>query len=127
MKKGFFTIKDTNIVRSSIDDIVKVAQNRIQFIYDIERYQQLYGNIKITAEHSWGDSITYEFRDRSWNTLTDKLPEWSYPVLYQIALKESKITRKYTTPEELVARDCAAKTVKELELFFAKRQYKDYV
>ncbi len=125
MKQGCFTVSKTNIVTQRIDGIVREAQSKIHLIDDITRYQQLYGNVNIIAEHLYSDSITRMFRN-SWFQLNDKLPTWSYPILYQMALKESEYT-EYTVPEAAAARDFAYRTAKELELYFAQHQYKDHV
>jgi len=119
VKKPLFTLQQATNIKNEIENITQQATEEIQKIENIDKYQQLFGKVTLDVCNS-RDSILHRFEQVNWNRLDKTIPKWSYPFVYELALKNSKINGYYRNPESSVAQSFAEETVKELEKIFEK-------
>lgn len=114
MIKKVLMRKQTKLINSQIQKIIYKSNLEIQQIKGISKYEEFFGKVSVRSHFDDTNSIKSKFY-RNWFSLDDSIPEWSYPLIYDIALKESKLSGTFRQPEDLVASSNAEKTVKQLE------------
>lgn len=113
-----FTLQQAINITADIENIKRQANINIQKIENIDKYQKLYGVVHLTVHTKKCDSILYKFEQVNWNKLDSTIPKWSYPFIYEVALKNSKFGDTGRNPEMICARDFAEETVNKLRKEF---------
>lgn len=104
------------MIDAQILNIVNKANYDIQRIKGISKYQEFFGQVFVCSHTNDTNSIKRQFQDK-WFRLDNTIPSWSHPLIYDIAVKNSKIlsSRQFMQPEDFVAMDYAKKTMEQLE------------
>jgi hypothetical protein len=108
------------LINVQVKNIIDKANIDIQQIPGVLKYQKYYGNVVVYKEHKY-DSIETRFRKNCFR-LDNSIPKWSYPLIYDVALKESRKNVPYYAPECVIAITNAQKTVDELKHHVNNRQ-----
>lgn len=111
--------KQTEIINSQIQKVISKSNFEIQQIRGISKYQEFFGKVSVSLSVNGTNSIKEKF-DKSWYQLDESIPKWSYPLIYEMALKESELIEGFNygrNPEALVAAEHARKTVEFLEQY----------
>ena len=103
-----------------MENLIKQTNNKIQSLQHISKYQELYGKIDIRLNVTTRDSIKHIFHENMFQ-LNEKIPEWSYPFVYKIALEHMNRRVIHNCPQDLCAISIATKTVKYLETNFPNK------
>ncbi len=112
----YFTSKDKKRIETQIKQIVSKANAEVQLITEIDKYEELFGKIKLDYKQciDTKQSIIHRFETRNWNRMDESMPKWSYKVLYDRAVNNAH--QHYTKqPEEMCASVFASKTARLLE------------
>ena len=121
VKRPLFGLQQATNIKKEIEYITEQANKKIQALENIDKYQQLFGKVTLCVNNSCDGSILHRFEHVNWNRLDKTIPKWSYPFVYELAVKNSNPNKGYyRNPESYIAIDYAEKTVKELEKIFEK-------
>ena len=109
VKRQLFAPIHATEIKKEIEYITEQANQEIQKIKNIDKYQKLFGKVDLSIDLHTDDSILYKFEQINWNRLDKTIPKWSYPFIYELALKNSKMITHL--PEGMCAQDFAKETV----------------
>ena len=76
-----------NIVKFNINETFERELNQIQ---NIDKFQNFYGTLELKIKIRNDASINSYFMNKKWCAIDNKIPEWSYPLVYKSAINQQK-------------------------------------